>query len=77
MLNESVCTLLRVSPEGNSQVLCAHNVSDREQEIQVSSPELGLPPGMWNDLLSGEEFHAGKAQLTLTLAPYDIRWLKI
>jgi sucrose phosphorylase len=76
MLNENVCTLLRVSPDGNSQVLCAHNVSDQDQEIRVSPTELDLPPGVWCDLLSGEEFRAGRAQSTLTLAPYDVRWLK-
>ncbi len=76
MLDDSVCTLLRTSPDGNSQVLCAHNVSDREQEIHISPTALDLRPGVWRDLLSGEEFRAGDAQLTLTLAPYDIRWVK-
>ncbi len=75
-LSESVLALLRVSPDGNSQVLCAHNVSDQEQEIHISSADLDLPPSMWRDLVSGEEFRASKAQLALTLAPYDIRWLK-
>jgi len=76
MLIESVCTLLRISPDGSSQVLCAHNLSDQTQELHILPAELDLPSRTWRDLLTGEEHHPDKGRLTLTLPPYTIRWLK-
>lgn len=76
MLNESICTLLRISPDGDSRVLCAHNVSDQDQELHLVPAELDLPSHTWCDLLTGEEHHPDQGRLRLTLPPYAIRWLK-
>jgi len=76
MLNESVFTLLRFSPSGSSQVLCAHNLSDQDQELHLVPAELDLPCRTWRDLLTGEALHPDKGRLTLTLPPYTIRWLR-
>ena len=75
-LNESVCTLLRLSPDGSNRVLCVHNVSSQRQELHVTPAELDQPPRVLRDLLTGEEFCADAGHLTLALAPYAIRWLK-
>lgn len=76
LLNDHVFTLLRTSPDGSSRVLCIHNVSNRAQELRIAFSELDLPPGVWRDLLTSEEFHARKEQWILPLAPHDVRWLK-
>ncbi len=76
-LNEGVFTLLRMSPDGRSRVLCAHNVSERAQQMHLSPAELDLPAGKWRDLFSGREVTVGREGFTLTLAPYAVLWLKI
>ena len=76
LLNDSVFTLLRTSPDGTSQVLCAHNLSGQRQELHIALDRLDLSPGTWHDLLTGERLHAAKEYVTLALAPHAIRWLK-
>jgi sucrose phosphorylase len=76
MLNESVCTFLRVSLDGSSRVLCAHNVSEQMQELRFLPADLDLPVRTWRDLLTGEEYRADSGGVTLTLPPYAIRWWK-
>jgi sucrose phosphorylase len=76
-LSESVFTLLRTSPDGSSQVLCLHNVSDRKQELRIPRAELGLLPGEWLELLTGEGFRADQERVTLALPPYAVLWLEI
>jgi sucrose phosphorylase len=73
-LNETVFTLLRLSPDSSNRVLCVHNVSSQRQELHVTPAELDQPPRVWRDLLTGEEFCADDGHLAL--APYAIRWLK-
>jgi glycosidase len=79
-LNEAVFALLRAARDGNSHVLCLHNVSDRVQSVHLLPAELGLTAGNWLDLLSGE-VHAvgqdgGRNGWTLSLPPYAVRWIR-
>jgi sucrose phosphorylase len=74
---EAIFALLRTAPDGGSRVLCAHNVSAREQTWQLQPAEFGAGPGPWHDLLTGEDHPAGPDGLHLSLPPYAIRWLKI
>jgi glycosidase len=75
-LQDAVFALLRASPEGDSHVLCLHNVSDRTQPVQLHLRDLDLPPGTWRDLLSAEDYAVGSHGLTVHLPPYGVRWLK-
>ena len=74
---EGVFALLRTAPDGGSQVLCAHNVSDREQTIPVQPDDFGAAPGTWRDLLTGDETTVGQEGARLSLPPYAVRWLKL
>jgi glycosidase len=79
-LNEAVFALLRAARDGNSHVLCLHNVSDRVHSVHLLPAELGLTAGNWLDLLSGE-VHAvgqdgGRNGWTLSLPPYAVRWIR-
>jgi glycosidase len=79
-LNEAVFALLRTALDGNGQVLCLHNVSDRVQSVHLLPTELGLAAGNWQDLLTGE-VHAvghngGQNGWTLSLPPYAVRWIR-
>jgi glycosidase len=76
LLDPAVFCLLRTSPDGHSQVLCAQNVSDEPHKLSLQLNSLGLPAGTWRDLLSGEPVPVQEDSLHLTLAPYQTRWLK-
>jgi hypothetical protein len=70
-----VFALLRAARDGSSRVLCLHNVSNRAQQVDVSSDELGSSARVWRDLVTREE-HAADGRLTVNLAPYGVCWLK-
>jgi hypothetical protein len=48
-------------------VLCIHNISNQPQQL-----EAGTLSGLFKDILSEEKLTLKE---TLTLAPYEIRWL--
>ncbi len=75
-LNRGVFTLLRTSPGGDDLALCLHNVSDRDQIVNLSPGELGIPIGVWRSLFTDEAFSMGEEDLVLTLPPYGVRWLR-
>ncbi|OQY22933.1 MAG: sugar phosphorylase [Anaerolineaceae bacterium 4572_32.1] len=70
-LNKGVFALLRISLNGESRVLCLHNVSAKEQPVQID-----LRPEEWRDLLTGEKYPARGNGFSITLPPYAVRWLK-
>ena len=60
--------LLRTSPDGREQILCLHNVSDREETLENSKPY-----DRWmHDLV---EDRSRNAELPLSLKPYQTLWL--
>ena len=63
--NEALFVLFRRSPDGRKQVLCLHNVSDREQSCHLGD-DLSEP---LIDLVSGERYNATDEQV-LQLGPY-------
>jgi sucrose phosphorylase len=65
---EAVFALRRTSPDGADSVLCLHNVTSAPQ--QVALPALAFSA----DLLTGD---AGCGERNLTLAPYQVAWLRI
>jgi glycosidase len=73
-LGDAVFALLRISPLGDSWVLCLHNVSDRTQSISLQTVDLGSW-GAWRDLVTGE-MHSGSDSL-VSLPPYAVRWLGV
>jgi glycosidase len=76
LVNPALFTVLRVSPDASSRVLCVHNVSDEPQVLHPHLSDLGLPAGPWHNLLSGKAHIAKKDGLTLSLPPYAVYWLK-
>jgi glycosidase len=74
-LHPSIFALLRVARDGASCVLCLHNVSDRVQQVEVSSEELGASAVAWRDLLTGDEYGAD-GKLRVDVGPYGVCWLK-
>jgi sucrose phosphorylase len=74
-LDERVFALLRTSPGGDHQVLCAHNVSAQVRSLRIRPSDLNLPTGRWRDLLSGQDYYV-EEENTLSLPPYAVLWLK-
>jgi sucrose phosphorylase len=75
-VSDTVFALLRTSPDGQSQVLCLHNVSSDVQRLRCAPGELGLPTGPWRDLLHDHVISLGRSGCTIELPPYAVRWLK-
>jgi sucrose phosphorylase len=78
-LNDAVFAFLRTACDGSSPVLCAHNVSDQVQLVNVPAG-LGSEAGNQFDLLSGEVYASGQDDdqdgWTLALPPYAVRWVR-
>jgi sucrose phosphorylase len=75
-LNQGVFALLRSSLDGSSRVLCLHNVSDKAQKVQICPSDLGLPPGNWRDVITGQGYTVDADRTAIPLSPYAVRWLK-
>jgi glycosidase len=70
--------LLRTSPDGLEHVLCIHNVSAAQQRLRLDLARLQLPHGdVLDDLVGGREHETGaEDELALSIAPYQVLWLK-
>jgi glucosylglycerate phosphorylase len=77
-VNPALFVLLRTSPDGASQVLCIHNVSDREQSYTISAHTLDImQPARWFDLLAEQVLQPDTdGTLRLAVAPYGVQWLR-
>ncbi len=75
-LSRGIFALLRTSPGGDDLALCLHNVSDQDQTVTLSPGGLGIPAGVWHCLFTDEAFSMGEENLTLSLRPYGVRWLR-
>jgi hypothetical protein len=80
MLNEAVFALVRTALDGNSHVLCLHNVSNRVQSMHLLPTKLGLTASNWLDLLTGGVHAVGHDGVrngwTLSLPTYAMRWIR-
>jgi hypothetical protein len=69
--------LLRGAPGGGEAILCIHNVSDSEQDLQINLDALPFPhAGQVHDLITGVVFPVDvSGNLTLRVLPYQVLWL--
>lgn len=76
-LHPAVFSLIRVSPDQVSRVLCLHNVSNQTIELSINLEEIGIEevsefrPILMNKLVSLQ-----KRVLRFLLDPYEILWLE-
>jgi sucrose phosphorylase len=72
-LHDAVVALWRSAPGDDARVLALHNV--RGEPVSITANMEGA--GVWRDLLGEETHEANDAgELTMTLRPYQIAWLK-
>ncbi len=77
LVHKSVFALLRTSPDGERQVLCLHNVTDKNCEIIIDLVSLPITKTeRFIDILSQQQFSVTDQKLKLTIAPYQILWLR-
>jgi sucrose phosphorylase len=75
--HKSIFALLRSSIDGNTQVLCLHNVSNRSLDANINLRGLSLPTvNHLFDLLSERTFVVDDYNLDLSLSPYQSLWLQ-
>ncbi|MCB9422633.1 MAG: sugar phosphorylase [Ardenticatenaceae bacterium] len=67
--HEAVFALWRRAIDGETAVLCLHNVSNQNLNINVDADS------SFTNLLDGREYVAGNGRLYLTIAPYEVLWL--
>jgi sucrose phosphorylase len=74
---EAIFAVLRFSPDGETRVLCLHNISDQPQRVKIDSREIfGLFAGSLIDLISGARMDDFLNDV-LALQPYQTLWLRI
>ncbi|MEA3376007.1 MAG: alpha-amylase family glycosyl hydrolase [Chloroflexota bacterium] len=76
--SRALFTLLRASPDGDKKVLCVHNVSNTEQPFHADLKALSIQhQDRLEEVVSGKTYPVGRGgELTLTLDPYQVLWLK-
>ncbi|GIK39496.1 MAG: sucrose phosphorylase [Chloroflexota bacterium] len=72
--NPALFCLRRTAPDGQSQVLCLHNISAQPQSFAAKTAELSSE-GDLRDLLSGEVVATEGQTLRVSLGPYEVKWL--
>jgi sucrose phosphorylase len=72
----AVFSVLGSAPQGESRVLCLHNVSDRAQRVRVDPAALDAARPSLRDLLSGKVYVGDGEELSVELPPYGVCWLK-
>jgi hypothetical protein len=61
-LDETVFSLMKISPNATELVLCLHNLQKQDRDIDIDTEALGIPEGEWLDLLSGGKQILNKGQ---------------
>jgi len=74
-VSPGVFAVVRVSPEGDRNVLTLTSVTTKETQIEIPLGELGTQEVTWRDLISGEEWQVQRDQLSIHLEPYEVIWL--
>lgn len=75
---EALFALVRTSPDGDEKIICIHNVSNAPQPFQVNLKALSIQhTAVLRDTISGTSYPVSDGDdLTLTVGPYEVLWLK-
>jgi sucrose phosphorylase len=76
--HKSIFALLRSSLDGNTQILCLHNVSKQAFDVSIDLKGMSLPTvDHLFDHLSDRTFQVDGNSLELSLEPYQSLWLQL
>ena len=78
-LHPALLTFVRSAPDGESQVICIHNVSGNETPVTIDLKALGLTSGRSViDLIGGESYDLDKqGRFSGVIGAYTVLWLRI
>jgi sucrose phosphorylase len=62
--------------EGTKEITVINNLSAEEVELKIARDIIADSKETLKDLISGEEYELNKDQIEITLAPYQVSWLK-
>ncbi len=76
-VHPALIVLLRTAPNGNSSLLCIHNVSSAEHSLSINLSSLPFRSDQMRDLITRAVFPVNASgDLALQIAPYQVLWLK-
>jgi len=76
-ISEEVFALARTSVDKKERILAITNIVDRVQELSIETKEIGGQTEFTcRDIMSGKDFVSTGGMLSLSLAPYEVLWLK-
>ena len=73
--HDHVFMVIRETSDRTHWVLALTNVTEENQEVRLTSAELGRGARAWKDILTETELPAANGGLTTTLRPYQVLWL--
>jgi len=75
--HDALFTLVRTSPDEDEELLCIHNVSNSAHPFQANLEALSIRhAGALHDVISGKTYRVKDNNLTLTVGPHQVLWLK-
>lgn len=76
-IHPSIFSLIRISPCGNSRILCLHNVGDMPRDIEIKLKDNGIETNsIFNSVLTNRNIIPNNGKLKLHIKAYEILWLK-
>lgn len=75
-LSRHLFSLLRISTDGDEQILTILNITAEEQSIKISLPYHQLSFGRCIDLINHREYVVRDMSLEIAFTPYQVIWLK-
>jgi len=75
-LHSAVFSLIRISPDASSKMLCLHNVGDEALDLVINLDAVGIKPdAIFSNILTGKQVDSDEGKLKLKISAYDILWL--
>jgi len=75
-LSAQIFALLRTSIDGEEQILALICITDKTVAVDIDMKGMKTQSGVWTDILTKRNYKVKEDRLDLTLAPYEIIWLK-
>ena len=76
-LHPSVFSLIRISPNEDSKILCLHNVGGQSIELSIDLQKIKIEKNAaFKCILTNENISPSNGILKLRIMPYEILWLK-
>jgi len=76
-IKPEIFAVLRTSPDKDQHILSLINISDDEIQVTIPMKTVNIFKQKWYDLISQNMYSFKDNNISLTLKPYDVVWLKL